>query len=156
MNWLFDECMPPTWSQAFADLVVRRKDNTIEACHLLDHLKSGTGDDGVLQWIQSQPRHVMLISGDNSRKTRVGDPRMHLLSVTNKVTAVFLSPKLCQYSGFEKFRALIYCLPQLEQAYDGPVGDRYRIEPHGTGYKSSPWPLPSTGAADRPGPGVSS
>jgi hypothetical protein len=140
MNWFFDECLPPKWFRIFAEMLLKRR-KQILAAHLLDHLQRGTKDDAVIAWISAQPPPVMMVSGDTGRNTKFGDPRMDVLCPQHNVTSVFMSPKLCQEEGFEKFRMMICCLPELEDAYAGPTGTRYRLERSGRTYTVKPWPI---------------
>ncbi len=96
----------------------------------------------------------MMVSGDSGRKSRRGDPRMHLLCPQEGITSVFISPKLCQKDGFEKIRMVMVCLPELEDAYCGECGERYRLEGMGIHYRVRKWPLRASVsfAADSPPP----
>ena len=140
MNLCFDECMAPKWFRQLAIFFEKRK-SPIRAVHLLDQLRQGAKDDAVIDWLIGQSPPIMVISGDSGKKTKRGDPRMHLLCPQNKITSVFIAPKLCQKDGFEKVRMMMVCVPELGKAYNGPKGARYRLETSGQFYRVKEWPL---------------
>jgi hypothetical protein len=139
MNLCFDECLAPMWFRRFSELLAKRK-TPIASIHLLDKVRSGAKDDEVLDFLLSQSHRVMVVSGDSGRNSKRGEPRLHLLC-PGKVSAVFISPKLCQKDGFEKVRSIMVCIPFLQNAYDGKIGERYRLEATQDGnlYRVRPW-----------------
>jgi hypothetical protein len=130
MDLFFDECMPPKWFKLLDELLTNKK-KPAKSFHLLDHLKSGEKDDTIVEWLTHQDPPLMVISADSGVHSKRGDPRMHRLCPAMKITSVFLSRKSCQVEGFEKVRMVMECIPELEDAYNGPRGDRYKIERRG-------------------------
>lgn len=140
MNLCFDECMPPVWFRRLNEFLHLRK-SPIKAVHLLDMLKSGAKDDRIAEWLVEQDPPMMIISGDSGRKSRKGDPRLHLLCPRSGITSVFISPALCHEQGFEKVRMVMVCIPELERAYYGQRGLRYRLMRSGHLYCVQEWPV---------------
>jgi hypothetical protein len=104
-------------------------------------MKQGVKDDEMVNWLANQEPPFMMVSGDNGRKSKRGDPRMNLLCPQEGITSVFIAPKLCQEEGFEKVRMVMVCIPELLEAYDGQRGVRYRLEAVGNRYRLREWPL---------------
>lgn len=137
---VFDECLAPLWFRHAKTMLDHPKVG-IQSHHMLDHLKSGTTDDEVVRWIVGLERPKVVITADTGRKSKRQDPRLPDLLPAVGVPSVYLSPKMAQYSGFEKVRGFLTCLPRVLEAADGSDGARYRIEPDGYRYKFGPWPL---------------
>jgi len=142
MNLCFDECLPPKWFRVLATLLGMRTP-PVAAFHVLDQLRAGTDDASLVEWLRSQSPPIVLLSGDSGRSTKRGQPRLPLLCPQYGITSVFIAPKLCQRSGFEKLRMMIICLPELEKLSQDAPGHRYRLECHGGVYRVRLWPMPA-------------
>lgn len=140
MNLCFDECIPPKWFRLLCEMF-KKRNPPIQSVHLLDRLRQGTKDDAVVDWLLKQSPPIMMVSADSGKNTKRGDPRLHLLCPQNSITSVFLSSSLCQKPGFEKVRMMMICMPELEAAYHGVRGSRYRLEKTKRYYRIEAWPV---------------
>lgn len=146
MNLCFDECMAPKWFRKLSELLGQRK-IPIRATHLLDHFRQGKNDREVADWLLTLDPVPLFISKDTGKKSKSGDPKIHLLCPEKKITSVFLAPQLNHKEGFEQMRMILVCLPEIEQASTGTPGARYRITAQEHNYQLKPWPLPDSGGS---------
>jgi hypothetical protein len=95
------------------------------------------GDWSVITCDSQQPR---------GERARLKGPPLHLILPARHITGFFMSAKVASYSGFEKFRAVIYLFPKIVEKLACPHGTRFKIiaTAKGSGYEMMEWPPTET------------
>ncbi|MCW8131720.1 MAG: hypothetical protein KIS92_15345 [Planctomycetota bacterium] len=138
----FDENFSKPAIDAFKNFVIVCGQPHLSLHHAFDHLPPGTSDEDLAKYCEG--KGFLVISSDRGIKGRI--PISHYLESKN-ITHVILSAGIHQKKQFEKIRLVFSVLPDIEQAYAGPLGQKYSLSL--SGGKGSLRPSPEDAARFR-------
>ncbi len=154
---MLDECLTLRASHLIIDaLRLYKCEPPIQVEFLEEHFKPDGTQIGKGAWdvdwtkILAEEGGWSVITCDSGRsrgeRARLKGPPLQLILPARRITGFFMSGAMSSYSGFEKFRAVIYLFPQIVKilsTHDYPMGTRFKIRATASrqGYEIAEWPL---------------